>query len=176
MTDSAVNRLVERLRRGDERAFDELYDLTYRAVFASAYSVLRDKMRAEDVMQDTFVTAYGKLSSYEAGTNFFAWLTTISRRLAINEYHRGKRETAVDPSNIDFARRVDFDETKNWLFELARSELTEEEFEILTLSAVCGYKRREIAAMKQLPVSTVSWKYKKAAERLKELVKREYGK
>lgn len=176
MSTDAVNRLVRKVKIGDADAFEDLYNITYKAVFASAFSILKDKMRAEDILQETYVVMYRKIDSFEQDSNFYAWLLTIAKRLAINEYHRGKKEIATDFDSLaKGAGKVEFDMTKNWLINLAKDNLTTEEFEILMLAVVCGYKRREIAAMKETPISTVSWKYKKAIEQLKELVKREYA-
>lgn len=173
MSKEKLERLAARLKSGDKEAFDGIYAETYGAVYSSAFSVLKDRMRAEDVTQDTFVTVYRRIDSYREGTNFFAWIITIAKNLAINDYHKYIRESAVDFQVNPSLAAEEFDATKNWLFETAKKHLDEEELEILLLAAVYGYKRREISEMKDIPVSTVSWKYKRAAEKLKEIVGRE---
>lgn len=173
MTRERLERLAERLRSGDRKAFDELYSEAHGAVYAVAYSVLRDRMRAEDVLQETFVTVWRRIESYREGTNFYAWIVTVAKNLAINESHRHAREHAVDFNENTVLGAGGRDETEGWLFELAEKLLDREELEILLLAAVYGYKRREISQMKNMPVSTVSWKYKQAAERLRDAVRRE---
>ena len=52
--------------------------------------------------------------------------------------------------------------------DLAKKVLTEEEFTILMLVTVCGYKRREIGEMLEMPTPTVSWKYNNATAKMRE--------
>lgn len=163
-----LDRIAERLRTGEEKAFDELYDATYKAVFVKAYSVLKDRMKAEDVLQETYLTIYNKIGTYVSGTNFLAWILTIAGRLAINEYHRLKRETPAEDDylNVKIGGKG-FDGTENWLVDAAGKILEQDEFEIVMAAVMGGYRRREIAEVLGLPVSTVSWKYKKGLEKLK---------
>lgn len=57
------------------------------------------------------------------------------------------------------------------LTDLARRLLPQDEFEILMLVAAAGYKRREIADMLGIPVSTVTWKFNCATEKMRKALK-----
>jgi RNA polymerase sigma-70 factor (ECF subfamily) len=67
-----------------ERAMRE----SYRLVYQVAYSVLRNAADAEEVAQDTFLTAYRKFDSLRDGDRFRPWVARASWRLALN-YRRG---------------------------------------------------------------------------------------
>lgn len=168
-------RLAEEISRGNQNAFDELYALTHKAVFLTAYGVLKDKMLAEDITQDTYIAAFRGMEKLREGSNVTGWLTTIARRLAINEYHRRKRLESTDFSRESgFESALTYIDRRDGLIAEAAEILDAESYEIVMLAVICGYKRREIAKMKGLPISTVSWKYKKGLETLKAyLVKEE---
>jgi RNA polymerase sigma-70 factor (ECF subfamily) len=61
---------------------------SYRLVYQVAYSVLRNAGDAEEVTQETFLTAYRKFDSLRDGDKFRSWVARASWRLALN-YRRG---------------------------------------------------------------------------------------
>lgn len=165
---------VAALKGGDEKAFDYVYDCTYKAVFFTVYHVLNDKQLAEDITQETYLTAIKKLGMYKEGTNFCGWLITISKRLAINEYNRGKgREFSVDFMENEslYGEYYVEDKTDHTLLDLAKSILSEEEYRIVTMCAIAGYKRREVAEIMEIPIGTVTWKYNEAIKKLEKKYK-----
>lgn len=160
---------VDALKRGEQAAFSYVYECTYKAVFLTAYRILGDKPTAEDVTQEVFVAALRKLDAYGGG-NFCGWLVTMTKRLAINEYNKtSRKEIRVDFSENEslYGKYSIEDKLDTPMTELARRVLDEEEYQIVMLCAVAGYKRREVAAMLNLPIPTVTWKYNRAVEKLK---------
>lgn len=72
-------RLVNRARRGDARAFEELV-LTYqRAVFALVSALTGENDEAEDLTQDCFVQALQQIGELRDGDRFGPWLYAIAR-------------------------------------------------------------------------------------------------
>ena len=68
--------------------FEQLMRESYRLVYRVAYSVLRDAADADEVAQDTFLTAYRKFDSLRDADKFRPWVARTSWRLALN-YRRG---------------------------------------------------------------------------------------
>ncbi len=171
MSEAALERAMERLKSGDASAFDYIYDRTVKAVFFAVYSVLNDKDAADDVVQDTYAAAYRGRMSYNSD-NLLSWLMTIGKRLAINEYNRRKRTVPTDFSaeGERFGGQEGLpDEDSFGLISLARKVLSEEDFTIVTMCAVSGYKRREAASVLGLPISTVSHRLKVSLKKLGEI-------
>ncbi len=176
MQKNTLDSLVLQLKKGDERAFDKLYDKTNRAVYFAIYSIVKEKNKAEDLLQDTYVTVFKRIDSYQIGTNFWNWLLTIGRRLAINSYNRQKREVLVDTETYgeQMFGSVDAEEfVSSPIILLAKQVLNEEDFNIVMLSEVAGYKRREIAEMLGQPISTITYKCNTALKKLKEVIENE---
>jgi RNA polymerase sigma-70 factor (ECF subfamily) len=74
-------RLVERLRLGDEAAFDEIYD-TYRArLFAFLVRLSRRRDVAEDLLEETWLRVVTHASSLAPDTRLLPWLFTVARNL-----------------------------------------------------------------------------------------------
>lgn len=76
--------LIGRARTGDRSAFGLLYDRHVRPVYWQAYAVLGDAAAAEDVTQETFVTAWRRLGSIPATDSALPWLLVTARYVALN--------------------------------------------------------------------------------------------
>ena len=176
MNSAKLDKKVAEYMAGDRRAFDYIYECTNRAVYFSALYIVRDKAYAEDIMQETYMRALGALESYSRGTNFTAWLARIAKNLALNHVKKGARETACDFTDEAEIRRYGTKETElPFIFDVAAKVLDEQQYEIVMLCHVAGYKRREVAEMLSLPIGTVTWKNNEALKKLKEVLKREGG-
>ena len=82
------------LRNGDDDAVRRLYDRFGGLVFTIANQTLRDRQRAEEVTQQTFLQAWRNADQFEPGRDFAPWLATIARRAAIDVLRREQRRPA----------------------------------------------------------------------------------
>ena len=170
MKKDKLERKIAALRQGDGSAFDYIYEHTHRSAYFAILYIVRDKMYAEDLLQETFVKAVASLPQYTAGTNFTAWLCTIAKSLALNHVKKYKREIATDFDAE--AYKYGSAETKvPYVFDLAAKILSEDEYKIVMLCQVAGYKRREVAAAMNLPIGTVTWKNNEALKKLRKALK-----
>lgn len=172
MTKEALERAVARLKGGERAQFDVIYDGTYKVVYFVVHAIVGQKEAAEDVVQDTYLTALSHLNSYESD-NFLAWLTTIAKRLALNSVKKRSREVATDFAENERLFGTD-DPTDNeaaGLIAAAEKLLPPDDFEIVIMCAVAGFKRREVAKIKNMPVSTVTHRYKTSLEKLEQYLK-----
>jgi RNA polymerase sigma-70 factor (ECF subfamily) len=76
-----IDAVVERILKGDTDAFGEIIDLYDRQLWAIVAFSVRDRNRAEDVMQETYMAVYSSLDRYERGRDFGAWIRTIARNM-----------------------------------------------------------------------------------------------
>lgn len=174
MTDEKLEKKVAALKNGDTGAFDYIYDRTNRSVYFSIFYIVRDKMHAEDIMQETYVRAISVIAQYRAGTNFTAWLRSIGKSLALNHLKRAGREIPTDFEEDAYKYGTSECELP-FIFDLAAKVLSEEEYEIIMLCHVAGYKRREVAEMLGMPIGTVTWKNNEALKKLKARLEKEGG-
>jgi RNA polymerase sigma-70 factor, ECF subfamily len=83
--------LVERAQAGDLNAFETLVSRYERRIWALAKQMLQHDQDAEDVVQDTFLTALEHLHALRHGERFGAWLKQIAARLAYRVLAKRKR-------------------------------------------------------------------------------------
>ena len=163
-----LDNLITKLTEGDYSAFEQLYNQTRKASYFVALSVTRDRSLAEDAMQTAYLNVIKYSSRYIVGTNALAWMMRIVRNAALNIVKLRTREQSVDPDDISLQIITNLDES-NLLIDVAQQALSQDAFVILMLVS-CGYKRREIAEITELPVSTVTFKYRLALKTLRKVL------
>src|SRR5579871_2902389 len=87
MTDTE-EALVRSARQGDRAAFEELVRRTSRLVFSRLYLETGDSHRAEDLLQDTYLTAFRRIGQLSDRGRFRAWLLRIAQNTAIDAARR----------------------------------------------------------------------------------------
>lgn len=97
-------RVAAQAAAGDESAFRELYRSYVRPVYWIAHGMLGSPADAEDVTQETFVTAWRKLPGFELqGDSILPWLATICRFQAANRLRQRRRDQAHTTDAVDEA-------------------------------------------------------------------------
>ncbi len=162
---------VAALAGGDGSAFDYIYEHTNRAVYFAILYIVGNKHDAEDVLQDTYVRALRALETYRED-NFTGWLVQTGKNLALNHLKRSKREVATDFAEQSW-RFGTSEQPLPYVYDVAAKTLTEEEYRIVMMCSVAGYKRREVAEMLGMPIGTVTWKYNEALKKLRAKLNKE---
>ena len=78
--------LIDRFKKGDQSAFDEIISRYWNRIFNRVYQFLKDRQDAEEVTQDTFVKAHKGLEGFRGDAAFSTWLFQIAINLAHNKY------------------------------------------------------------------------------------------
>jgi len=89
--------LVRRIKAGDEAAFEEMVQRYHARVYSIAYGVLRNSEDAEEATQDTFLTLYRKIGTFDESKKFFSWFY----RVALNQAYSRARRRPTPTVNID---------------------------------------------------------------------------
>ena len=172
MKDGKLEQKISAYKEGDGSAFDYIYECTNRSVYFAILYIVRDKMYAEDILQETYIRAMRAIGSYAPGTNFSAWLARIGKDLALNHVKRAAREVSTDFDAQPHKYGAE-EMQLPYLFDLAAKILREDEYEIVMLCHAAGYKRREVAKMLGMPIGTVTWKNNEALKKLKKHLQKE---
>jgi len=82
--------LIDRCRERDRGAQFEIYRLYYKAMFNTSLRIVKDPGEAEDIMQESFLSAFDKIETYGGTVSFGAWLKkiVINRSLDSLKKHR----------------------------------------------------------------------------------------
>lgn len=154
------------ISQGDNDAFNELYKQTGKGVFAFIYSYLKNYQDAEDVLQGVYLKIKLNAYQYKQGTNARAWILQIAKNLSLNEIKKRKpaEELTDDVPSTQFSPSMGISDVMNKV-------LDEDERQIMILHVLWGYKHREIAEILNCPTGTVTSKYKRSIEKMKQALK-----
>ena len=161
--------LMAGLAAGDRDSLAQLYHRTRAAVYGLALSILGSGHDAEDVTQDTYVTAWEKCHLYRPQGTPMAWLLTITRNLARMKLRdRGRtQDLGEEQWHAIPAQSPSVTPEDRAVLEAALNILSDQERQIVVLHAAAGLKHREIAKLLELPLPTVLSKYRRALSKLK---------
>lgn len=168
--------LIERARSGDRQAFKNLVVSHQQKVYLLAYSLLRNREDATDVVQETFMRLYQKLDAFEPGRNFQGWLLQIAKNLCIDYYRKNyerRRDHESDRSLEEInppAPPVDsspagFDLRQAFSRALAR--LGERQRLVFVMKHYNGLDYREIGEVLDISTGTVKSLHFKAVRNLR---------
>ena len=93
--DSVDVALMERIARGDEKAFRQLIERHQHAVISTVARMLNDTHEAEDIAQQVFVRVWNVASKWKPEAKFTTYLFTIARNLVFNESRRRSRKKEI---------------------------------------------------------------------------------
>ncbi|SEM21982.1 RNA polymerase sigma-70 factor, ECF subfamily [bacterium A37T11] len=89
-----IDRLwIERLQAGDERAFKHIYDLLHKQVYVLIFSLMKDRERSEDILQETFINLWLHKEKLSADQPLVPFLYVTARRLTIDAFRKVASES-----------------------------------------------------------------------------------
>ncbi len=159
--------------RGDEAAFERLYEAHRRNVYRVARAITGDHELARDVVQETFIKVYRALASWRGDSSLATWIVRIAIREAIKHRKRALRHSpvhsqATEPSH-DPRLTIDDALARARVHALA-TKLAGQQGLILRLRLLGGLSNGDIAKALALTESNVRMQVTKAVRRLRELL------
>ena len=173
--------LIERCRKGDNAAFDEVYHRFARPMLNSSMRILNNLADAEDMVQESFMEAFTKLDFFVRKDNFEGWLVRIAINKSLGLLRKRKFRWVdielVYIKNSDEAEASDEENDKNELsFESVQSaieQLPDNYRIVFNLFAIDEVPQQEIAEMLNISHSNVRIIYHRAKNKLKEILSNE---
>ena len=193
MEDRVFDRCMERIRQGDRDALKEIYTAYAGFLFHMILGILKNRENAEDVTSEFFIRLWEIADRYVPGTGHRAWLTRIARNMAIDYLRAHKREIPYDTGEREF-ETVSFGEhakegesggspgrkaesawqddtaqeaVANISVQEALEKLKPAEREVVHLKLIGDLTFEEISKMLEVPMGTVTWRYREAIKKLR---------
>ena len=154
--------LVEAVRRGDPRAFEDLVGAYQHRVFGVALRMLGNRAEAEEVAQEVFLRVHKAIDGFRGEAKLSTWLYAIASRLCLNRLASGR------PGPGDELERSELEAALHG----AIAELPEERRIVVVLRDLEGLAYEEIAAALELELGTVRSRLHRARMDLKAKLER----
>ncbi len=176
---SEISDLVEGIKKGDREAFMAVIRQYQRKVFLLAYSYLRNKEDALDVVQETFLRLHQKAHMFRKGRNFQNWLLQMAKNICIDTYrkHHSKENEFRSEKSIDEisfpSSHGDHDNSSSDLkviFSRCLEKLSEKQRMIFVMKHYNHLQYSEIAQILDIALGTVKSLHFKAVRNLRILM------
>ena len=168
--------LVEQSKRGDSASQYRLYKLYAKAMFNIAMRMMNSREEAEDILQDSFVDAFSRLSSFRYESSFGSWLKRIVINHCLNELKRKKADLQFfdDMSMFDHESHEDENGYDAGLkvesIRKAMEQLPNGARMIFSLYLLEGYDHVEISQILNISKSNSKSQYMRAKRKIKEIL------
>jgi RNA polymerase sigma-70 factor (ECF subfamily) len=165
--------LIDGCKTGDQKAQFQIYKLYYKAMYNTSLRIVNDTMEAEDIMQESFLSAFEKIETYSGIVSFGAWLKKIVINRSLDSLNRKKaifeeieaHEGIKDSSSEDLAQREEIDVRVEEVKQ-AIEKLPDGYRIILSLYLLEGYDHDEIAEILTITSSTSRSQLSRAKQKL----------
>lgn len=166
--------LLDRLRRGDDAAYEAIFRQWYAPLVATIASLLRDSGPAEEVVQDVMLELWRRRETLTLEQSLRAYLFQASRNRALNYLRRLRVESRGEPTiaaSMPTPDQADSDVREEELrvaIQVAIGGLPDRCREVFELSRIHGLKYSEIATTLGISVKTVEAQMGKALRVMRE--------
>lgn len=165
---------IARVRAGATDAFRGLVERHQTSVWTFCRNLLRHSADAEDVTQDVFLTAFRRLSSYDASrSSFGTWLLLLARSRCCNRLQRRSPQSGLDvePWDDGSSPQHAMTDEEVWArLDRALDGLPLEQRTAFVLAEIQELPHREIAIIEEVEIGTVKSRVSRAKARLRELL------
>jgi len=165
--------LLDGCKHGDQKAQFQIYKLYYKAMYNTSLRIVNDTMEAEDIMQESFLSAFEKINTYSGTVSFGAWLKKIVINRSLDAL--GKRKAVFEDIESHIGIKDDENDNVTNYEELdVKVEEVKEAIErlpdgyrvILSLYLLEGYDHDEIAEILSISSSTSRSQLSRAKQKL----------
>jgi RNA polymerase sigma-70 factor (ECF subfamily) len=195
MPDGYEQKLVQRLKRRDEAAFNELVRLYQGKIYRLVFRMIGDPGEAEDLAQEVFVTVFKSIDSFRGDSKLSTWMYRVATNHCKNRIkylgrraHKQKKEfdevgdrDAIESASMSTSATVprpddlaDARQTER-IIRQALSELPEDQRELIVLRDIENMTYEEIKDVTGLPEGTVKSRLHRARLALQKRVQELQG-
>jgi RNA polymerase sigma-70 factor (ECF subfamily) len=164
--------LIDRCLKNDKEAQFGIYKLYYRSMYNTSLRIVNNGDDAEDIMQESFLTAFQKLENYKGEVSFGIWLKRIVVNRSLDylrkrrvEFEEVRAELAIYEEEREDETEYTVEEVKNAIFQLSDGYRT-----ILSLLLLEGYDHEEVSEILGISNVTSRTQFCRAKQRLRELL------
>ncbi len=177
LTTKNIEELIALCQSGDQQAQLEIYNRYYKAMYNTAFRIVKNSFEAEDIMQEAFLSAFTKLDSLQDPQTFGAWLKRIVVNKSIYHYNKNGKHQNVPVDGIlykleDEGTNITSDETESSskvkVIVNAINALKDNYRIALTLHLIEGYDYEEIGVITNVSYANCRTTISRAKDKLRQ--------
>lgn len=176
LTNHNIEQLILLCKSGKQSAQLEVYNRYYKAMYNIAYRIVKDSFEAEDIMQNSFLTAFTKLESLKDSVTFGSWLKRIVTNNSIYHYKKNSKYEEVHLDDILYKVEDNDGITSDYEFTnlkakqvLETMKSLKESYRVsLTLHLIEGYDYEEISDIMSISYANCRTTISRAKENLRQ--------
>lgn len=192
MPEGYEQKLIERLKRRDEAAFNELIQLYQGRIYRLVFRMLGDRAEAEDLAQEVFITVFKSIDGFRGDSKLSTWLYRVATNHCKNRIKylqrraRGKKKEFDEIAEHDALESATMNPTspihrpdhlveayqKEQILKVAIAALEDDHRELIVLRDIEHMTYDQIQEITGLPQGTVKSRLHRARHALREKVKR----
>jgi RNA polymerase sigma factor (sigma-70 family) len=176
LTNHNIEQLIKLCKTNNQFAQLEIYNRFYKAMYNTAYRIVKDSYEAEDIMQDSFLTAFTKLESLKDAETFGSWLKRIVINNSIYHYKKSTKYTEVPLDDVLYKIEDQDGIANDYEFTNLRAKQVLETIKLLkdsyrvslTLHLVEGFDYEEISEIMNITYANCRTTISRAKENLRQ--------
>ena len=173
-TNQHIDQLLQQCESGEQSAQLEIYKRYYKAMYNTALRILNNSYDAEDMMQESFLIAFTKLSTFKGEVTFGAWLKRIVINNSLTALKKNNRLNTVPLEKVDLKETNEEKQDYSFLKAsdiLNKVALLKNNYKIaLTLNLIEGYDYEEIAQIMDISYENSRTTVSRAKNKLRQLL------
>ncbi len=173
-----IDTLIKWCIDGKQNAQLEVYNRYYKAMYNTALRIVKNSAEAEDIMQESFLSAFTKLQSFKGEVTFGSWLKRIVVNNSIYHYRKQQKKNEVDLEDVMYKVEDNDGVTSDHEFTALRAQKVMETMKqlsdkyrvSLTLHLIEGYDYEEISAIMDMSYANCRTTISRAKESLRQKI------
>lgn len=177
-TNHQITELIDLCQQGEQGAQLEVYNRYYKAMYNTSLRIVKHEAAAEDIMQESFLSAFTKLDSYKGEASFGSWLKRIVVNNSLNAYNKSKKidKTSIDDhlykieDDTEGIAEVDLSSIRVQEVMNAMNELKDNYRQSLSLHLIEGYDYEEMSEIMNVSYANCRTMVSRAKDSLRNII------
>ena len=171
MNKEELKSIFLKIKENDIKGLEELYSQYHTMVYGIAFSIVKHKQDAEDIMQIVFEKIQKLDKTKLPSDKETTWLYTVTKNETLNYVKKKKGEISLDTIYEIESKNNEIDEKIDSIeFNQLIHKLNGKEQEIISLKILSDFSFQEISNLLNEPVGTVKWRYYKSLRFIKKMI------
>jgi RNA polymerase sigma-70 factor (ECF subfamily) len=166
--------LIDGCKKGDQKSQFQIYKLYYKAMFNTSLQIVKNRMEAEDIMQESFLAAFDAIGSYSGVVSFGSWLKKIVYNKSLDSLRKNRRIVFgdleycydIEDDSSEISDRREYTETRVSEVKEAIIALPSKCSVVLSLYLLGGYDHEEIGDILSISANTSRSQFSRGRSRI----------